>query len=162
MAEKDLPQGWLTADEAKALANLAKGRTVLELGAYKGRSTVVLAEAAKYVVSVDRHKGIPPFHEGDTLDDYLAAVRYKENVAIIVTENWHDFALFLRAGTFDLIYIDGDHDYIAAERDAILATGLDPSVVAFHDMDQAQVAAAARTVFGEPDGLVGSLGWYKR
>lgn len=159
---KDLPQGWLTGDEAKALAKLAKGKAVLELGAFKGRSTVVMAEVAEYVVSVDRHRGIPPFHDGDTLDDYLSAVRYMENVAIIVAENWHAYSRFLRPGVFDLVYVDGDHDYVAAERDAVLASQLEPTVVAFHDMDQDQVVAAARTVFGEPSGQVGSLGWYKR
>lgn len=159
---KDLPQGWLTANEAKALAKLAKGRTVLELGAFKGRSTVVLSANATYVASVDRHRGIPPHHMDDTLPEYLSVVRDLENVAIIVAANWHAFSRYLQPGSFDLIYIDGDHDYDAVERDAVLASQLDPGWVAFHDMDFAEVDEAARTVFGVPTGQVGSLGWYKR
>ena len=36
----------VTPDEAMALANLARGRTVLELGAHYGFSTIVLASVA--------------------------------------------------------------------------------------------------------------------
>lgn len=158
----DLPHGWLNTDEAAQLAKLAAGKTVLELGAYKGRSTVVMSETAVHIVSVDRHRGVPPVHAGDTLEDYFAATRELGNVTKVVTENWHDFSRFLRPGMFDLVYVDGDHDYLAAERDAVLAQQLDPRVVAFHDMDFQQVKAAAELIFGPAAGLVGSLGWFKR
>ena len=78
----DLPAGWLTPAEADELRRLAAGRTVLELGAWKGRSTVVLAEVASYVVSVDRHRGIPG--HGESLDEYLANVRDLANVAVVI------------------------------------------------------------------------------
>lgn len=162
MTETDQPKGWLTPEEAIALAKLAKGKFVLELGAFKGRSTMVLADVATYVVSVDRHNGIPPFHSGDSLTEYLDVVRGRQNVAAVVAENWHDFSLFLKWGSFDLVYVDGDHDFESASRDAVLAQRLDPGMVAFHDLDDPPVAEAARSMFGDPDGLVGSLGWYER
>ena len=47
---RDLPQGWLLNEEADRLAEAARGRVVLELGAWKGRSTVLLTSVAEYVV----------------------------------------------------------------------------------------------------------------
>lgn len=157
----DLPQGWLTMDEAEVLSTLAAGKVVLELGAYKGRSTVVLAQVADYVVSVDRHRGIEPDHAGDTVDDYLSATRGLENVAKVICEDWHPFVAVL-APVFDLVYIDGDHDYAAVYRDAVLAKQLKPAVVAFHDFDFDDVVTAANEVLGNPTNRVGSLAWYKR
>lgn len=160
--EKDLPRGWLTLDEAEALSTLAAHKNVLELGAYKGRSTVVLAQVAEYVVSVDRHRGIEPHHTGDTLSDYMDATRDLENVAKVVVEDWSGFIPLLSDKGFDLVYIDGDHDRGSVERDIALAVWLEPNQIAFHDFDFDQVAAAARAMLGKPTGLVGSLAWYKR
>lgn len=117
-AYADLPPGWLMDDEARELRRLAEGRTVLELGAWKGRSTVVLAEVAHYVVSVDRHEGIPEVGSEDSLPDYLSAVRQLGNVAIVVAD-FEDIICLL--GDFDVVYVDGNHDEEAAFRDATMA-----------------------------------------
>jgi hypothetical protein len=154
------PPGWLTAAEADELRRLASDRTVLELGAWKGRSTVVLAEVARYVVSVDRHEGIPEVGGEDSLPDYLANVRGLANVGIVIAE----FNLFvpwlLRA--FDVVYVDGDHDRDSAARDAALARASALETIAFHDWDFESVRDGATSVLGrEPDGLVGSVASYR-
>jgi hypothetical protein len=52
----DIP-GWLHHAEGKALAEMARGKRVLEVGSYCGLSTVCMARTAKHVVSVDPHDG---------------------------------------------------------------------------------------------------------
>jgi len=160
-----LPDGWLSNQEATELQRLAAGKTVLELGAWKGRSTVVLAQVARYVVSVDRHQGldVPADHPQfgcDSLPDYLEAARGLENVAIVVA----DFQVFLPllAVVFDIVFVDGNHDADSVERDALLACQhayFSTGIIVFHDHDLDSVQEGIGRVFHnrQPDSLVGSL-----
>lgn len=155
----NLPDGWLPENEAAELQRLAKGKTVLELGAWKGRSTVALSQVARYVVSVDRHQGIEEVGGEDSLPDYLAAVRSLPNVAIVVA----DFSGFcpLLCDYFDLVFIDGDHDEGSVARDTV--TALEhvtlEGMLAFHDWDFDSVRAGAASIIGlrSPERVVGSL-----
>ena len=152
-----LPDGWLSNQEATELQRLAAGKTVLELGAWKGRSTVVLAQVARYVVSVDRHQGLDV---PDSLPDYLEAARGLENVAIVVA----DFQVFLPllAVVFDIVFVDGNHDADSVERDALLACQhayFSTGIIVFHDYDLESVREGIGRVFcnRQPDSLVGSV-----
>jgi hypothetical protein len=156
----DLPRGWLNDREARELSRLAVDQVVLEMGAWKGRSTVVLAEVASYVISVDRHRGIP--QEGwaeDSLPDYLEAVRDLANVAIVIA-HFEQIVPHLRG--IDLVYIDGDHDYQAVEADILIALLVEPSVVVMHDWDQDDVQQAGKMFFGRPTTLIDSLASFQR
>lgn len=156
MAE-NLPRGWLSADEAAELQRIAAGKTVLELGAWKGRSTVVLAQVAGYVVSVDIHRGISIIPDsGESLTDYLANVRDLPNVAIVVAK-FEQFVPLLREVAFDLVYIDGDHDRDSVSRDTRLAIDLEAETIAFHDWGEPGVIAGASHLAAEPTRVVGSL-----
>jgi len=156
-----LPDGWLSKDEASELQRLATGKTVLELGAWKGRSTVVLSQVARHVVSVDRHQGIPGHTDnGDSLLDYLGAVRELENVAIVISD-FQTFLPFL-AVVFDLVFVDGDHDANSVERDVLLGCQhayYSNGIIVLHDWDFEEVREGAARVFRDrqPDSLVGSL-----
>ncbi len=103
--------GWLSPREGEALQSLVTGLRVLELGAYMGRSTVCLAQAAKLVVSVDWHKGDNDVGPVDTLGSFFSAIAWhgvRDKVIPIVG----DIALvgpLLADGTFDLAFIDDDH-----------------------------------------------------
>jgi SAM-dependent methyltransferase len=153
------PPGWLPDNELRELQRLANGKTVLELGAWKGRSTVALSEVASYVVSVDRHQGIEEAGGEDSLPDYLTSVRQLDNVAVVVA----DFELFvpLLGCDFDLVFVDGDHDTHAVARDTqtalehVRSTGM----LAFHDWDFDSVQEGIRSVLGDrqPIHVVGSL-----
>ena len=151
-----LPPGWLTDPEAGELRRLAAGRTVLELGAWKGRSTVVLAAVAEHVVSVDRHQGIPG--HGESLSEYLANVRELLNVTVVIGA----FAQIVpHLHGFDLVYIDGDHDQQSVTGDTMLARLTGAAVIAYHDWDIDDVRIAATAAHGRgPDGLVGSVASY--
>ncbi len=155
----DLPEGWLSTADIAELRRLGAGATVLELGAYQGRSTVVLSEVAKYVVSVDRHQGVP-VGDADSLPPYLEAIRPLRNVAIVVAY-FEDFVPLLRCA-FDLVFIDGQHEYAEVVRDITLALLVDPAIVAFHDWDYDEVRQAGSEVFGDPNRVHGSVASFRR
>ena len=139
-------EGWLTPAEADYLRVLAERQYVLELGAWKGRSTAVLAETAKYVVSIDRHQGIKDgIHDEDSLPDYLANIRDLPNVAIVIAD-WHACDFFI--DSYDLVYVDGDHDADSVERDVRLANHCSRDLIAFHDWDIASVREGVGRVRG--------------
>jgi predicted O-methyltransferase YrrM len=153
-----LPDGWLSPVEIKELQRLAKDRTVLELGAWKGRSTVVMAEVATFVVSVDRHQGIPEREGVESLPDYLENVRGLENVAIVIAQ--FDRIVPLFDSFFDFCFVDGSHDEQSVYQDAMMAMehmgGY--GVIAFHDWDLDSVKKGVlRAMCRQPDALVDSV-----
>lgn len=159
-SEELAPLGWLHPNEARRLAELAQGRIVLELGAWKGRSTVAMAATAALLVSVDWHRGdwatqgaMPG--QGDTLPEYLANVREFANV-IPVIGRFEQVCPLLAPGSFGMVFVDGAHDSASVARDlafALQATG-PTGIVACHDWNCAplECSETIRTVFGrEPD-----------
>ena len=153
-----LPDGWLSPVEIKELQRLAKDKTVLELGAWKGRSTVVLSEVATYVVSVDRHKGIPEREGVESLPDYLENVRGLDNVAIVIAP--FDRIVPLFDSFFTLVFIDGSHDEQSVYQDAMMAMEHTDGygTICFHDWDLDSVKKGVlRAMCRQPDSLVDSL-----
>lgn len=135
--------GWLTEPEGRALAELARGKRVLEIGSFCGLSTVCLARTAESVTAVDYFDGRATPNPGDTRRAFDANIaRYgvadKINVchpdADWLLEAAHVFRDEEPHG-FDLVFIDGDHSREAVERDiyksrCVLRSG---GLLAFHD-----------------------------
>jgi hypothetical protein len=135
--------GWLTRDQAALLwdSGLAvpAGGTVLEIGSHQGRSTVVLAQAARSagarVVAVD------PFVSGRLFGGRATRLRFEDNVARAevadVVELVARPSTELRpewSGRIDLLYIDGKHDYWTVSDDLRWVAHLpDGGVVLVHD-----------------------------
>lgn len=122
--------------ECERLAMLARGATVLELGAYLGRSTIALASTAAVVHSVDPHKG-GPGHASDSLLRLLANLEVhgvREDVVIHVGLSTEVVPRF-RAGSFDVVFIDAMHQRPDVDIDLALAVRcLRPGGwIAFHD-----------------------------
>jgi predicted O-methyltransferase YrrM len=136
----------------------------LELGAWKGRSTVALARHAKLVVSVDWHRGDAGTGPGDTLIEYLANIRELANV-VPVLSRFEDFLPLLGYWNFDMVFVDGAHDRESAKSDLQAARRLchRGGVIASHDYTtHPDVQAAVRDVMGrEPDRIVGSVAVYE-
>jgi len=151
----NLPAGWLSDNEAATLATLATDKTVLELGAWKGRSTTALASTARLVVSADWHRGDPDAGYEPTLPDYWANVRDLPNVAVVVGDFGQIVPLF--ASIFDLAFVDGAHDYESVLRDARGALHLTSGLVLFHDYDQPQVQEAVAAVGFKPIQAIDTL-----
>lgn len=157
-----LPPGWLNEVEADALRHAAARARVLELGSWKGRSTVVMAQTAQVVVAVDSHKGIPGHEgiewiEGPSLKEFLANVAPFDNI-IPVVGDWHDIAWMWRAESFGLVFVDGWHDRASTKRDLLLAQRLSCDLIACHDWDLDEVREGARDAgLGDPYATAGSI-----
>jgi hypothetical protein len=142
--------GFLHENEARFLGTLAACTpaqgAIVEIGSFKGKSTVMLATvAARYnpgsVVAIDPHAGLsylgtPTPHQDPTFDEFLASIKssgVSEDVEIHrsfsrdVAKDWNR--------PIRLLWIDGDHSYRGCKEDfdlfsPFLAEG---AVVAFHD-----------------------------
>jgi SAM-dependent methyltransferase len=130
--------GWLTETEGEELRRLAEGKVVLEIGAYCGRSTICLAQDASQVYSVDTFDGRGTPTPGDTRGTFtrnIARFGLSEKVKTIVGESQHVVPKL--PAVFDLVFIDGGHDYETVSRDIELAMDvLKPDgLLAFHDYE---------------------------
>lgn len=175
--------GYLSRREAEFLMLAAAGApaegVILEIGSYRGRSTVALASLAKAfgrgrVIAVDPHTSPsetdPGVAEGETsFDDFLAAVRRAQVEDVVVprrmlsSELRRDFNDPIR-----LLWIDGDHTLEGARADLeMYQPFLAPNaIVAMHDV--LGTFAGSLTVFCDdvlgsdafgPAGFCGSIGW---
>ncbi len=117
--------GWLSFAEGRALWELARGKRVLELGRFHGRSTVALAQSARLVVSVDTGDPAPAA-------DWLARFGVGERVDL----HRGTFAdIVPRLGQYDLVFVDGAHDApnVRADLELALAALAPGGVLACHD-----------------------------
>jgi predicted O-methyltransferase YrrM len=161
-------EGWLAREEAALLMDLAAAvpacEAVVELGNYRGRSTVALALAARsgggaQVYSVDPHLdftgprgGRFGRHDQEHLYANLARCGVGAAVSVVgldsrrVAAAWGDVAV-------GLLFIDGDHRYeaVRADLDAWRPHLAPGARVAFDDCDFADVARliAERCAAGE-------------
>lgn len=146
MAEID---GWLTPKEGRLLYTLGRacaGRGVIvEIGAWKGRSTVCLARGARdghhpRVFAVDPHTGSPEHRAAwgavDTVREFARNLA-RAGVADVVVPLVQTSEEAARAldEPVELIFIDGAHEYEAVERDFELwfPKVVSGGVMAFHD-----------------------------
>lgn len=116
----DTIPGWLKRGQARLLFDqarrLPKGARVLEIGSHQGRSTVVLAKA---VAPLDgRVTCVDPFVEGRLFGGTATREKFERNLAEAgveqVVDLVADYSTRLRpqwTDPFDLLYIDGKHDY---------------------------------------------------
>jgi predicted O-methyltransferase YrrM len=161
----------VTAEEAIALANLARGKTVLELGAHYGFSTIVLASVAEHVWSVDWHQGDPHAGEGDSWAPFnFNLIRYgvKDRVTVCLGRFEDQVPDLARQGVVtDGAFIDGMHDEESVSRDLALALLLvrPGGFIAAHDYGRGVTTGhpdfkitPVMDAFGV-DGVVGCLAW---
>jgi predicted O-methyltransferase YrrM len=131
-------EGWLTDEEGEALYSLAKECTgrgaIVEIGSFKGRSTICLAMGSKAgksvrVFAVDTHWGprLEEFNENIRragVDDVVEPVAgLSQEVALEFYE------------PVELLFIDGAHDYESVKLDfeRWVPKLVEGGVVAMHD-----------------------------
>lgn len=152
--------GWLTEVEGYALASLASGKTVVELGSWKGRSTVAMAHTAKHVHACDGFLGDADTGPAATLAEFAENTAGMANVSCHVCD-FDEGLPFIADGVADLVFIDGQHDEASAYRDSQIAQRiLKPGgVVAYHDFTYDTVRAAAERAAFRKAGQADSLAW---
>lgn len=175
--------GYLTEREGRFLALVAACApapgVTLEIGSFKGKSTVGLASvAARYglgpVVTVDPHTS-PSVTDPDlkgqasSWDDFQATLRRAGVVEQV--EVHRAFSRDLARGwdrPIRFLWIDGDHTYAGSKEDLDLFRRhlADGAIVAFHDVlhtfdgpVRVFVEDVLRSEEFGPAGVVGSIGW---
>ena len=120
----------LTVNEAAALADLATGRDVLEVGSAFGFSACVMALAgARHVTAVDPHTWL---NSHDAMTANLAACGVTDQVTIVRAGSP---GALDGLGPFGLVFIDGDHaaSAVHADVDAALKVLGSGGMLACHD-----------------------------
>lgn len=135
--------GWLTDREGKALFELAKQcpkkTVIVEIGSYKGKSTIYLAKGSKAgnkvrIYAIDPHEGVNK--KEDTFYQFINNIKKAEVDDIIIPlkmtseKAYDDFN-----EKIGLIFIDGDHSYDAVEYDTLhwILNVVDKGMMVFHD-----------------------------
>jgi predicted O-methyltransferase YrrM len=153
--------GWLDPDEAEVLQLLSVGRDVLELGSFKGRSTVCLAEFARTVVSVDWHRGDAACGHADTSGEFLDNLERAGVAEKVVPVRARVENAELPERAFDLVFIDDDHTNdapLTSTRMALrcLRRG---GTIAWHDWYEPAVQRAAELCGLVPTSFRNRLAW---
>jgi predicted O-methyltransferase YrrM len=134
----------VTAAERARLEELARGKKVLEVGSSYGYSTVVLANVAELVMTIDPWKTEPatvyePEEARAGIEDAIAnykACGVAERIALAVGRSQDMMPKMVARGMqFDLIWIDGDHSLEGITSDLECAKQLraEDGVIAVHD-----------------------------
>jgi hypothetical protein len=153
----NLPQGFLFPEEVEALYNLSHDKNVLEMGAYKGRSTVCMAQSAKSVTSIDWHRGDMHVDVGDsTWDEYLNNIKDYKNVTPI-KGRFEDEIPKLSGQSFDMVFVDGQHDKESVIRDMGYAMSFNPEVIAVHDYGHFEVNEGLKELGLMPSQIINTL-----
>ena len=176
-------EGWLAREEACLLGELAsrvaRNQSIVEIGNYRGRSTVALALGATrglgaQVYTIDPHvEFVGPrggrFGRADQAHLYANLVRTGVGAQVsVVGLDSRAVAASWSAGPIGLLFVDGDHRYeaVRADYDAWephLAPG---AAVAFDDCDFIDVARLLdeleRAGRLEPRGAAGKVRWFER
>ena len=123
-------EGWLTEEQARVLWDSARaaGR-VVEIGSFRGRSTIVLASAAERVVAIDPHAGSdrgPQEIEADSArgdSDHDTFLRNLERAGVRErvrhVRRFSQDALGEVEGPLELLWIDGAHRFGPARADIV-------------------------------------------
>ena len=159
VAAAETVEGLLRTDEIRLLFLAAARPTgegeVLEIGSYKGRSTVALARGALYA-GQERVVGCDPFTSPASTDLVVGRETYEAFSAALERHGLTDHVEVHQqcsgelaaswARPIRLLWIDGDHTYEGVKRDVegffpYLVKG---AVVAFHDIGRQRFPGATR------------------
>ena len=130
----DEMRGWLRPAQARRLWELARGvppaGTVVEIGSFQGKSTVLLASAVDQsaaVYAIDPHAGndrAPGEWDSGTVEGEADRVMFFENLEkcgvrdrVISVRQFSQNAHHLVPAPIDLLYVDGAHGYAPALSD---------------------------------------------
>lgn len=103
-------QGWLDIIEGQVLQELCHNKGVLEVGSYKGRSSVCIAEVANFIDCVDHfrqgEKGRLNRQESDDLITKFIENTMPYNHLNLYIESFNEFSNFSTPKSYDVVYYD--------------------------------------------------------
>lgn len=139
----DKISGWLKEGQGRLLwdeaSSLPPGSKVLEIGSHRGRSTIILGNAVRAlagtVIAVD------PFVEGRLFGGLSTREKFAHNITAAalddVVELVQCYSTEIRpewSRPFDLLHIDGKHDYWTVSNDLLFREHLPPGgAILVHD-----------------------------
>lgn len=157
-------EGWLTDFEGRTLQKYGTNKICLEIGSYKGKSSVYMAEVSKKLYCIDLFKsdsgGQGQVDSYTTLNEFLNNTKEYNNIISIIG----DSAIVnecLSDNYFDLIFVDGLHTYEYVKSDLLLYWNKLKigGVMCFHDYNSSWkgVVTAVNEYFVAPDEICDSL-----
>lgn len=146
--------GWMNTDELRWLYDTALGmESVVEIGAWCGRSTVALCQGCKgRVFSIDHFRGSAEHQTTmqngkKPLEEFRKNTSDLENLVLLIGDS------ATLAGCvemrYDMLFVDGSHDYTSVIEDL---KGWGPrarKLIAGHDYGQGGVGEAVKEYFGD-------------
>jgi glycosyltransferase involved in cell wall biosynthesis len=148
--------GWMTFPELTWLYNAAKRvDSIAEVGSWKGRSTHALLSGCRGAVTA-----IDTWPDSEIHEEFRTNLKsFDRLVPMRMTSE--DAAKLFPDRSFDLVFIDGSHDYASIRKDISAWRSKARSMICGHDYAPfwPGVVKAVDEVFGKPDGVVGSI-WY--
>lgn len=153
------PWGDIRIPDLTEVYAVARPRSVLEVGCYRGVSTEFWALHCARVVAVD------PWPIESIRREFLSRVGHYPHVEIIQAYS----PCPVPAEEYDLVYLDGDHSYktVKAEIEAYLRLVRPGGFIGGHDYTATPtpgdgVLAAVDERFGRPDYVFSDNSWLKK
>ena len=128
--------GWLEPDVGEKLQELVFLKSVLEIGCYKGKSTICMALKAHSVLSIDTfcadNSGQTQQSFLTTLEEFKKNISGFGNVSYIIGESPKDIPI---DRTYDFIFVDGFHEgsHVKKEIEVLKDFLRVDGIIAFHD-----------------------------
>lgn len=170
--DKDGIEGWLTDAEGILLENLArenKTGNIVEIGSWKGKSTIRLAKGTiagkkNMVFAIDPHTGSPEHKKalGEDLNTYQEFEQNikkagVENYVVPIVETSEEAAITFNAPV-GLVFVDGNHEYEYVKKDFDLwyPKLVSGGIIAFHDNNWPGPKKLIDEISSNPDLLIKS------
>ena len=104
-------QGYMPVPGLEVLRRLAAGKRVLEIGCWKGRTAIAMAEVATSVWSIDHFRGDAYAGPYNTLPEAWANVIESGLPIRLLVGPFSELLPAIDLSQFDLVFYDGDHDF---------------------------------------------------
>jgi len=151
-------EGWMDIDELEWLCETAeKMGTVVEIGAWKGRSTIALLRGCKGVVfSVDPWRKHPEGYR-----EFLYNTSEFDNLAIFKMSSLKAASMF-NGSPVDMVFIDANHEYESIKSDIEAWLPKTKKIICGHDYGDPLSPGVKQAVDEKFDDVrwVNSI-WYK-